>query len=895
MNHSPFEPEPGIGVTDKDRIFEPRADETLEPTDRGWRAASTRPGDSPSGATPQRIGPYRILGQLGQGGMGVVYLAEQTEPVRRRVALKMLRSGLPHRELQIRFEAERQAMARLHHPNVAQLYEAGSTEGGRPYFVMERVDGIPITEYCDRARLGIRDRIELFQAVCEGVQHAHEKGLLHRDLKPSNILVTEDNGRPVPKVLDFGIAKAIDQPLVEGTLTTGERVIGTPAYLSPEAVSSGSGIDVDTRSDVYSLGVMLYELLVGVRPFETQGVAFVRVLRKISEEEPTGPSVKWSDLEPETRAHLAESRRHDVASLPRRLRGDLDWIVMKAIAKDRGERYPSAANLAADLGRHLREEPVEASPPSVLYRMRKFARRRRGVVTAAAALLLSLVLGLTGTLVNLERAQREAERASREAERANQEAAATQQALEETEEISDFLQSLFEVSDPSEARGNTVTARELLDRGAEKIRAELESRPLTRARFMVTIGEVYESLGLYDQAEPLLEDALATRETELEEDSLEIARVVNSLGRLRFTQGRLDDAGRHFRRALEIRERMLEPDHPDLASSLNHLAFLLTNQGRYDEAEPLHRRGLEIEEQALGPEHPDLVMGLTTLGALYHAQAKYDEAEPLLRRALAIREATLEPDHPDLAGSLVNLANVLTSQGSHEEAETLYLRCLEIQETALGPDHPKLAMGLGNLAWLYQEQGRYQESEPLYRRALDIFEKTFGPDHPNNALILNGLGFLASEQGRYREAEKTYRRALDIRESALGPDHPEVASILVNLADIYGTQGRRPEAERLHRRALEIQEQALGPDHPSVAASLEALARLHHERGQYAEAEPLFQRSLSIREGQSTADPEALLKALDGYAQLLRAAGREGEARELEARAGAGLGLDDRV
>ncbi|MEM7588271.1 MAG: serine/threonine-protein kinase, partial [Acidobacteriota bacterium] len=600
------------------KISHPAHDEDLGPTTPGGPASRTLAATAalPNPIRPPEvIGPYRILNQLGEGGMGVVYLAEQTEPVRRRVALKMLRSRLPHRQLQVRFAAEQQAMARLHHPNIAQLYEAGSTSEGLPYFVMEWVDGVPITEYCDRERLGIRRRLELFQAVCGAVQHAHEKGLLHRDLKPSNILVYEEHGRAIPKVLDFGIAKSIDQPLVEGTLFTGERVIGTPAYLSPEAVSpADTGIDIDTRSDVYSLGILLYELLVGVRPFEPTGISVVKVLRQIIEEEPAGPSVKWAELEQTAQFELAHARALDAGSLAKRLRGELDWIVLKAVAKDRQERYASATHLAADLERHLRQEPVEAGPPSMVYRVRKFVRRQRGLVTAAALLLLTLILGLTGTLVNLQRATQEAERASREAQRANQEAAATQQALEETEEISEFLQRLFKVSDPGEARGNTVTARELLDQGAEKIRAEFENRPLTRARFMLTIGEVYESLGLFDQAEPLLEEALTTREAELDPDHPQVAGAVNSLGRLRFTQGQLDEADVHFRRALEIRERTLPPDHPDLASSLNHLAFLLTNQGRYDEAEPLHLRGLEIEEKVLGPNHPSLVMGLTTLG-----------------------------------------------------------------------------------------------------------------------------------------------------------------------------------------------------------------------------------------------------------------------------------------
>ncbi len=809
--------------------------------------------------------------------MGVVYLAEQTEPVKRRVALKMLRGGLNQRELQVRFEAERQAMARLSQPNVARLYDAGSTDAGIPYFVMELVDGVPITEYCDRNRLGIRARIELFQAVCDGVQHAHEKSVLHRDLKPSNILVTEENGRGVPKVLDFGIAKAVDQPLVDGTLITGEQVIGTPAYLSPEAVSTaGSDMDVDTRSDVYSLGVSLYELLVGVRPFATEGLPFVQVLQRITEEEPTEPSVMWSHLDEMRQSRAAEARSLDAASIATRLRGDLDWIVLKAIAKDRRERYASAAALAADLDRYLRDQPVEAGPPSLSYRVGKFVRRRRGLVATASLLLLSLLMGLTGTLVNLERAKRQAERA-------NEQTAATQLALEETEEISEFLKSLFEVSDPGAARGNTVTARELLDRGAEKFRTEFENRPLTRARFMVTIGEVYERLGLYEQAEPLLEDALATRERELGERHLDVASVADTLGQLRFQQGRLEESSVLFERALEIREEQLEPDHPDVGSSLNHLAYLMMSQGQYEAAEPLHRRGLEILEKALGPDHPELVRGLTALGALYHAQTRYSESELVLRRALAIREATLEPDHPDLASSLFNLANALTSQGFYEEAEDLFLRCLAIQEETLGPQHPTYAQGLGNLAWLYQEQGRYRDAEAPYRRALEIFERALGPDHPNNSLILDGLGVIASEQGRYEEARASLERSIELKEGAFGSEHPVVATTDSYLAESYRVRGRLGEAEDLHRRALSIREKTLGDRHATVAGSLEKLAIVLMERDRYADAEPLYERALAIHEEQSPVNEESLNESRLGYSKLLRAAGREAEATALEA------------
>ena len=781
------------------RVDSSAASEELEATDPGPRSPGRRPPKAPvepaTTPVPDRIGPYRILGELGRGGMGIVYLAEQTHPVRRRVALKMLREGRVNRELQVRFEAERHAMARLHHPNVAQLFEAGSTDQGQPFFVMELVEGLPITKYCDSRRLRIRDRIELFRAVCEGVQHAHEKGLLHRDLKPANILVAEVNGRPNPKVLDFGIAKAIDQPLAGGTLLTGQDVVGTPAYLSPEAVVAvGGRFDLDTRSDIYALGVVLYELLIGIRPFETKGVPLVKRFKQITEEEPPGPSTRWTDLEEETRVREAETRGDDVASLPKRLQGDLDWIVLKAIAKDRKERYASASDLAADLRRHLRNEPVEASPPSVLYRLGKFVRRRRGVVLSAALLFLSLVLGLTGTLVNLGRANREAERANREAD-------ATLDALEEAEQISEFLQGLFEVSDPGEARGNSITAREILDRGAEEIRTGFEEKPLIRARFMLTIGNVYTSLGLYDQARPLLEEALSAREAELETENSDIAAALFTLGILNVRHGHRSEAEQLFRRSLEIQEKTFGQDHPEVARSLNGLAVVLDQQGRFEEAEALHRRALEIREKTLGPEHSDVASSLTNLAALYRNQARYEDAERLHLRALEIREKVQGPDHLGVAYNLNNLAILYEDQGRYEDAEPLYLRSLDIKAKALGSDHPQIAIGLNNIAGLYARQGRYEDAEEFALRSLEMKEKALGRDNPGVASTLITLAALYRTQGRHDDAEPYYRRALEIREASLPAGHPDLNETLRGYALLLRATGRETEALELEAQA----------------------------------------------------------------------------------------------
>ena len=443
------------------------------------------------------IGPYHILEMLGEGGMGVVYLAEQTQPIRRRVAVKVIKPGMDSANVIARFETERQALALMNHPNVARVLDAGTTEAGRPYFVMEHVPGIPITDYCDRHTLSTGERLTLFLTVCDGIQHAHQKGIIHRDLKPSNVLVAVQDGSPVAKVIDFGVAKAVEQRLTERTLFTEfGQLLGTPEYMSPEQAEMTT-LDIDTRSDIYSLGVLLYELLVGALPFERKYLrraALAEIQRIIRTEDPATPSTRLSTLD--DAAGVARKRRTDRTSLRRQLKGDLDWITMKALEKDRTRRYATASQLADDIGRYLTSEPVAAGPPSATYRFGKFVRRNRGPVTASALVLLALLAGLAVSSALYVRAERERQRADTQAHVAQR--------------VSDFLTGLFEVSDPQQAQGREVTARELLDKGAQSIHS-LKDQPAVQATLMDTMGRVYHSLGLYDQAAELLEKAVAIR------------------------------------------------------------------------------------------------------------------------------------------------------------------------------------------------------------------------------------------------------------------------------------------------------------------------------------------------------------------------------------------------
>jgi non-specific serine/threonine protein kinase/serine/threonine-protein kinase len=725
--------------------------------------------------------------------MGEVFEAEQTEPVRRTVALKVIKWGMDTKQVVARFKAEEQALALMSHPHIARVFDAGATDRGRPYFAMEYVAGVPITQYCDTHRLCTRERLALFLDVCEGVHHAHQKGVIHRDIKPSNVLVTVQDDDPVPKIIDFGVAKATAQKLTEQTVFTEfGQLIGTPEYMSPEQAEM-TGLDVDTRTDVYSLGVLLYELLVGVLPFDPEGFrdsGFDEIRRRIRDDDPLKPSTRLTSLGDRS-TDLAAKRRTESALLRRQMKGDLDWITMKALEKDRTRRYDSASALAADINRHLHDQPVLAGPPSTTYRMGKFVRRHRAGV-AVATMLAILLVGFSVAMVF------QSARVARERDRANQEAEAARQ-------VSDFLVSIFEVSDPGETRGSTVTAREILDEGAERINAELSEQPLTQAKLMLTMGNVYTKLGLYDRAASVLEDALAVTENVHGEDHLEVGNSLRNLGIVYDSQGRYEDAARSFERSLAIFEETLGPDDLDVAKALNSLAIVYWNQGRAPEALSLLERSLAIKERALGPAHLDLGTTLSNLGTLHYTEGNFGEAVPHLRRALAIAEQNLDPDHPELAGYLNNLASLLQEQGKYDEAEPLLRRTLVIWESAYGPEHPAVGIVVHNLANLYRDLGDFNLAESYYLRSGEIWGEALGEDHAYFATHLREQAGLYALQGRFAEAEAVFQRSLAIWEEIFGPVHPQVAVTLEKYSVLLREMGRAEEAEQIEARARAMQ------------------------------------------------------------------------------------------
>lgn len=762
-------------------------------------ASPHSPGNtSPRGSSPDDhpayVGPYRVLQVLAQGGMGLVYVAEQAGPVRRRVAVKVIKAGMDTREVIARFEAERQALAVMEHPNIAKVLDGGATAEGRPYFVMELVKGIPITEYCDVQKLSTRERLAIFIDVCHAVQHAHQKSVIHRDLKPSNVLVMLQDNKPVPKVIDFGIAKALSQQLTERTLVTqvGEAV-GTPAYMSPEQADP-SALDVDTRTDIYSLGVLLYELLVGRLPVDPTEVGLAAFMGRLASREanPARPSAKLATIG--TAAGLAATyRRTDVKSLRRELQGDLDWIVMKALDPDRTRRYETVNGLAMDIERFLHDQPVDARPPSTMYRVARFARRHRSAVVAGALVVVALVIGLSVAAVGLVRARRAESVARREAATAQQ--------------VAGFLTGLFTVSDPSEARGNTVTAREILDRGADRIRVGLAGQPLVQAQMMHTIGIVYREMGLYTQAQPLLEQAVATRQA------------------------------------------LLAPDDPALQSSVLELARLAQRQGRFAVAESLYRATLASRERTLGPENPELSVVLNGLGGSVLTRGRYAEAESLLTRAVALRSRSTAPDDADFAGLLRNLGSAYLVEGHYAQAEPVFQRALDMFRRVAGDDSPDVGRTLSNLGIVYYGLKRYDEAEQFYLRAEANLTKTLGADHPNVASININLGEIDALRGNYAEARTRLERALDILHKSVQPGHPSVATADYDLANVLRDTHHYADAEARYREALQIREKALGVNAPGVAEVLTGYAKLLRMTDRASEAARMEARAQTIEAG----------------------------------------------
>jgi serine/threonine protein kinase len=748
---------------------------------------------------PRPVGPYLLLELLGEGGMGEVWLADQNEPVRRRVAIKLIKAGLDTRAVISRFESERQALGLMDHPAIARVLDAGATPEGRPYFVMDYVDGPRLTLFCDSEQLSIPERLELFCQICDGVQHAHQKAIIHRDIKPSNILIAQVDGKPRPKIIDFGIAKAAAGQHLTGRTVRTEigAMLGTPEYMSPEQADP-AGTDVDTRTDDYSLGEVLYELLTGELPFppeqlrSTSQEEFRRRIREVDAPRPSTLVTRRGDRA----SGAAAARRTEVGGLARLLRGDLDAIVLKALEKDRTRRYGTVAELAADIQRHLRHVPVVARAPTTAYRVARYVRRHRVGVAIASILAGVLLAFATSSKVQATRVARERDRANAALETARREAAASKR-------VTDFLTGMFKVSDPGEARGNTITARELLDRAAKDVETALSGDPVLQSRMMDTMGGVYASLGLYPRAAALVEQALAIRTRVLGADDPDTLRSATKLGGIYSRSARYADAERLLSDALERGRRVNGPEHPDTLGTLANLGTVAFWQGKYGRAEEIHRQVLEARRRVLGADHPDTLISLSNVALAVSDQGRLGEAESLQRQILEARTRVLGAEHPDTLAAMNNLALVLRNLERPAEAEALLRKTVEIRTRVLGAEHPDTLGSVSNLANTLMDQHRAVEAEKLYRDTLAIEQRVLGPDHPNTFLATMGLASALTEQGQRKAAETLDRALWKAQQRVLGPTHPQVAMTEYNLAGLAALDGRKEEGLSLLSAALE--------------------------------------------------------------------------------------------
>jgi serine/threonine protein kinase len=805
---------PANGVADDDRI---NAAGTLEP---GQIFA-------------QR---FQLVLKLGEGGMGQVWLAEQTFPVRRQVALKLIKAGMYDEGVVQRFLAERQSLAIMDHPAIAKVFDAGATPQGQPYFVMEYVPGLTITEYCDQKKLKISDRLELFIQVCEGVQHAHQKAIIHRDLKPANILVVEVDGKPVPRIIDFGLAKATT-PQVEGEslFTQLGHFVGTPGYMSPEQadprVQKGArdGVqDIDTRTDVYSLGVVLYVLLVGLQPFETkqrQKEPLDELLRKLREEDPPSPSNKVS-ADRDTLPATAEARGTEPKQLVNLLRGDLDCIAMKSLEKDRTRRYGTPSELAVDIRRYLNHEPVVARPASAGYRLRKYTRRHRVAVGVAAGLVLLLAAFSILQAVQLRRITRERDRANRERDRATR--------------ITDFMTDMFKVSDPSQALGNSVTAREILDKASKEMGTGLAKDPEVQSQMMRVMATTYLNLGLYARAHELAKRALDTRMTLHGPDDPETLELMSQIGGILDSEGRAAEAEKLTRQALARERLVLGPEDLLTLDATDRLAVILEKQAHYEEVEKLERGSLPVLSRKLGPEDPRTLRSMRNLALALKGENRFAESENLFGQLLETDRRVLGLEHPQTLAAMHSLANLKQDTGRNDEAEALYRETLAIEQRVLGPDHPNTIQTMLNLANAMNfGQNRHAEAEVFYRKLLEVSRRVLGPDHLETTRAKEGLANSLSSQGHHWEAETLLREILATRLRVLGPDNTDTLLAQYNLADVLYREDHFPEADKLMRETLKWQARTLGDESPDTLASKAFLARILTKENHAQEAEAL--------------------------------------------------------
>jgi len=833
--------------------------------------------EKPEALIGRRVGAYELRRLIGSGGMANVFLAGRVDgQFERDVAVKLIKRGMDTDEILRRFRQERQTLAALDHPNVAKLLDGGATDDGRPFLIMEHVDGRPIDEYCFERQLNTRQRLELFLTVCAAVHYAHQNLVVHRDLKPGNILVTKDG---IPKLLDFGIAKLLDPSRTDAITRTESTVrLMTPDYASPEQVRRQR---VTIATDVYSLGVILFEMLTGQRPYRLEGTSQRALEHAICDTEPTRPSTAAAS--PIAGGHAAGTTRTRrgktgraaarttgagaparASAVRRELAGDLDTIILTALRKEPGRRYPSVRDLSEDIRRYLQGLPIQARKDTFAYRTAKFVRRNRAAVAAVVTIFAVLVTALVTTSWqrdvaehNLERAvlaERDAaaaaHRAVAEAQAANearrQAAEAAERAAAEARSanaVVEFMVGLFKTADPDEALGRELSARDMLERGAEEMETALAGQPQIQATLLEAIGRVYQNLGDLEEARRRFDRALELSDATHGRRSVESALILNSLGVLRQAQGDYDDSERLHSEALDIRRALLPADHVDVAASLSNLGSLRRDQGRMDEAIDLLTQALEIRRRVHGLDHPEVMASLNNLTGVYYHLADYERARRFMEELVEIARRALGPEHTYVALYLNNLGLIVHTQGDYASARAYYAEALAMRRKLLGDDHRETAITLNNLGGLAIDSGDPAAAEPYFRESLELHQRLHGDEHPNTANAYNNLGLCLRLLGRTDEAEPLLKKGLEIRERILPPGHPSTSASLLEIGELKLASGEYAEAEALMRRSVEMREASLPPDHWRTAEARSALGACLVALGRLSEAGPLLTES----------------------------------------------------
>ncbi len=839
---------------------------------------------TPNEEVGEHIGRYKLLQEIGEGGFGTVWMAEQMEPVSRRVALKIIKLGMDTREVIARFEAERQALAMMDHPNIAKVLDAGATDKGRPFFVMELVKGVTITQFCDEQQLGTNERLALFSDVCAAINHAHQKGIIHRDIKPSNVMVTLHGDKAVVKVIDFGIAKATQGKLTEKTLFTRfEQFIGTPVYMSPEQAVT-SGLDIDTRSDIYALGILLYELLTGKPPFDAQSLAsagYEEMRRIIREVEPVKPSSQLSTIAGAERDALAKARHIEPGKVRGMVEPDLDWIVMKAIEKDRARRYETANAFAQDIVRFLADEPVSARPPSAGYKFRKFARRNKAVLRVAAGIAAVLVFATAVSTWQAIRARNAEKLAFDRVAEVVAERDAKDLARKDAEDISRFLGKVFRSPDPSRD-GRTITVAETLKIAASDVENDLSAQPAQRAKLQGTLGDTYRALGLYPLALPLLEKVRDYYRTTSGPEHPDTLMAMHNLARAYNDADRRDEALKLQEEVLTLRRKVLGPEHLDTLKAMNNLAISYETAGRREDALKLREEVLPLSRKANGPEHHFTFLAMTNLSASYSDTGRPAEAIKMMEEMLPLERKILGAEHPDTLRAMGNLATYYGAAGRSGESLKLREEVLVLRRKVLGPEHSETLIAMQGVAISYFDAGRRDEALKLREEVLAISRKVNGPEHPDTVTAKTWLAVSYSDVGRQEEALKLREDVLAFSLKMNGSEHPGTLTAMNDLAASYSDVGQKDAALKLREEVVALRSKVLGPEHPETLDAMTNLANSYSKMGRGDEGLKVMEEVLKLSRKVRGPEHPSTLMAMNNLALCCIDAGRRDEALKLQ-------------